>query len=63
MYFYYFTVAQNGRFFFRTDRDGIQHEDHANRVYEEMKKRFPESDGYTIGFCRVDNPRIVYLNK
>ena len=45
---YRINVAQNGRHFFATDPESTWTKEKAKELYKTIKKKFPESEGYTI---------------
>lgn len=46
--YYEINVSRNGRHFFATAERSLTTEDRARTVFAEMKKRFPESEGFQI---------------
>lgn len=45
---YRINVALNGRHFFAIDPESAWTKEKAKELYETIKKKFPESEGYTI---------------
>jgi len=45
---YRINVALNGRHFFATDPESAWTEEKARELYETIKKKFPESEGYAV---------------
>lgn len=45
---YRINVAHNGRHFFTTDPESAWTKEKAKELYETIKKKFPESEGYDI---------------
>lgn len=45
---YRINVALNGRHLFDTDPESAWTKEKAKELYETIKKKFPESEGYTV---------------
>lgn len=42
------TVSQNGKYLFATEEGQLAREKDAKRVYQLLKEKFPESEGYHV---------------
>ncbi|MBT7928978.1 hypothetical protein HN682_03560 [Candidatus Peregrinibacteria bacterium] len=62
MYFYFVNVSKNGRYFFSTDKRGIQGKARAVALYEQIATRFPIEEGYEVTLIRWDNPAYTVLS-
>lgn len=49
---YEINIALNGMHFFGTHERSIRDDYALKRVYGEMKKRFPESEGFSVTVCQ-----------
>lgn len=47
--YYEINVALNGKHYFATHPRSITDEGSAKRLYYELEKRFPKSDGFSVG--------------
>lgn len=52
---YRINVALNGRHFFATDPESAWTKEKAKELYETIKKKFPESEGYDISVTRWES--------
>jgi hypothetical protein len=46
--YYRINVALNGRHFFATGEGSVTDRESAHKVWQEIVKRFPESEGFTV---------------
>jgi len=50
---YEINVARKGRHFFATAERSLQNYDDADDVYQIIKSRFPEGEGYEVTICKT----------
>ena len=54
--YYEINVAKNGKHFFATSERSITNEGKLKEVYKELKRAFPEEQGYSINVSQ--NPQV-----